>query len=134
MIKWVVLVAPLGMLSIVLGIRGWLGLRGSPSVRYPSVAAASVGAGIPGGLGFLSLCAMALTSGTTKFVLLWVAVVLFVTCSIYLVAYQQFGAPDWLRPRPQRGLANGEYTVARLFKYGERRQQSKLERSADRET
>ena len=122
MIGWVVFIALISVLILVLAVRGWLGLRGSPSVRYPSIAAASVGACIPGSLGYLSLCAMAVSSGTTKFILLWVAAVLFVTCSVYLVAYQQFGAPDWLRPRPQRGLAKGEYTVAKLFKYGERRQ------------
>ena len=122
MIEWVVLVAFLGLLSLVLGIRGWLGLRGWPSMRYPGLTAASLGSCIPFGLGMLALCGFALTSGTTKFVLLWVVAALFLTGSAYLVIYQQFGAPDWLRPRPQRGLAKGEYTVARLFKYGDRRQ------------
>lgn len=132
MIKWVILVAFLGSGGLVLGIRGWLGMRGWPSMRYPSLTAASPGTCIPGGLGMLVLCAFALTSGTTKFVLLWVVNALFLTSAVYLVVYLQFGVPDWLRPRPQRGLAKGEYTVARLWKFAERRQLASSKRSEAR--
>ena len=124
MIGWVAFIAFMGVFTLIMGVRLWLGLPRSPSVRYPSLAAAAPGAGIPGSIATFALCAFALTSGTTRIVLLWIFAVLSVTCSGYLVLYQQFGAPDWLRPRPQRGLAKGEYTVAKLWRYEERRQQS----------